>query len=71
MNVGEAFLHDPENSDFQILRESPEIGREIEINLNLAAFGEPFHKQTKSRRETDFIQQRWMQQMRDSAEFAG
>src|SRR6266567_8772187 len=70
VNVREALLNDPENGGFQILRETPQILWQIEINCDLAAFGKPIQVRTKTRGEPNFIQQWWMKQMGDGAQFS-
>jgi hypothetical protein len=68
MNVREAFLHNPENSGFQFLRESLETIWNFQSYFDFAALFKPFQKQTETGRKTNLIQQRGMQQMRDRAQ---
>jgi hypothetical protein len=65
MNVREAFLHNPENGGFQFLWESPKTIWNFQSYFDFAAFFKPFQEQTQTRRKTNLIQQRRMQQMSD------
>ena len=70
VNVREALLNDPENGSFQILSETPQILWELQIDFDLAPFCKPIQVRTKTRGEPNFIEQWWMQQMRDGAQFS-
>jgi hypothetical protein len=60
MNVGQAFLHKAEYNEFHLGWESPEIVRNLQINLQTAALRKTLHVPTQRGRYTSFIQQRWV-----------
>src|SRR5580693_3722574 len=68
MDVGEAFLHDAEYRGFEIARETAEIGGQIEVDPNTAAFGKSFEIEAQGGGKANFIQQRRMKQVRNGAE---
>jgi hypothetical protein len=49
MDVGETFLHDSENCEFQIRGKPPKIVRDVEINRNAAALRDALQVPTESR----------------------
>jgi hypothetical protein len=65
VNVREAFLHDAENSGFQFLWEPLELIGNFQGYFDFAALAKSFQEQTETRRKTDLIQKRRMQQMSD------
>jgi hypothetical protein len=70
VNVREALLNDPKNGGFRILLETSQILWQLQIDSDLAAFCKPLQVRTKTRGEPNFIEQGWMQQMRDGAQFS-
>lgn len=71
VNVGEAFLHHAENRGFRFPWQTPEIFREIQVDLDLAAQREAIHIPAQGGGEPRFVEQRWMQQVRNRAHFGG
>src|SRR5437879_6470384 len=69
VNVGDRLLDYPENGRFQFLGESPEIIGDFQIHSDLAAICKTVQVDAKSRRESYFIQQWRMEQMRNGTHF--
>src|SRR5579859_995446 len=68
-HVGHGFLNDTKYCSFQFRRKPRELRwLYIKRSLDTAAFCEPFEQPTEGRDETDFIQQRWMEEMRNASD---
>jgi len=63
MDIGEAFLHHPEDGELHFFGKPLEALWDVELRYDLAAFGESLDVAVKRRGETCFIQQRRMQQV--------
>src|SRR5579864_700686 len=68
-HVGHSFLNDTKYCGFQFGRKPRELRRlYIKRSLDAAAFCKPFEQPMQGRDETDFVQQRWMEEMRNAAD---
>src|ERR1700674_2114984 len=70
MNIGETLLHGPENRRFRFAAEPLKIRGDLQIHLNLAAFGESVCVPAESRSESRFIQQWGMEQVENRADLS-
>src|SRR5882762_4799713 len=66
MNIGEALLHNPKDGELHLLGHARKLLRDVELCIDLAAFGESFNIAAKRRCKTCSIQQGRMQQMGNS-----
>ena len=57
MNVGQAFLQNTKHGQFKVGRESAEVIRNIERNLQATTFRQPLHIPLNRLRQTTFVQQ--------------
>ena len=71
LNVGEAFLHDAEECDFDGLRQAAEVLGKDEFGFNAAAFTEAVNIFLEGGDQAKFIEQRRMQQVGEGANLAG
>src|SRR5208283_937200 len=63
MNVGEAFLQNPEHGGLDFIRETGNGFRNVQRNVDAAALREPFHIPANRRGQTGFIEQGRMEQI--------
>src|SRR5215510_15817468 len=71
VNVGKAFLHEPENGRFGISGPAAEIFGEIEVDGDFAALGEAFDIDLERGAKSHFIEQGRMEEMGNGANIAG
>ena len=58
VNVRETLLNDPENGGLRILRETPQILWQLQIDFDLGAFCKPIQVRPQSRGEPNIVEQR-------------
>ena len=61
-NVAEGLLDDAERAQFDVAREAPDLGGDVEINLSNAMRLQAGDVHAQSRRQAHFLEQRRMQQ---------
>src|SRR5258708_161534 len=71
MNVGQTFLHNAKEGNFQVTRQATEILGQLQIDIDLAALAESVDIPLQSRFQADLIEQRGMQKMRDGPNLDG
>jgi len=71
LNVGETFLNDAEESDFERLRETLEINLSNELRVNATAFAETVDVFLEGGDEAEVVEKRGMEEVGKSADFAG
>jgi len=71
LDVGEAFLNDAEEGYFNELRQAAELFGKDKFGLNAAAFAETADIFLERGDKAEFIEQRRMQEIGESADFAG
>ena len=69
MNIGKAFLQNPEQDEFTVSGRALHSFRDIAIDLNSAAAGKSLDKPTSGGSDAGFIEQGRMQQVRGGANF--
>src|SRR5215813_1072628 len=69
MNIGQTFLEDSKHCQFQVRRQTAEIGRDFEVRRGLAALRKSFQVPGNGRLQTQLIQHRGVHQMRNGACF--
>jgi hypothetical protein len=69
MNIGKAFLQNPEQDEFTVSGRALHSFRDIAIDLNPAAAGKSLDKPTSGGSDAGFIEQRRMQEVRCGANF--
>src|SRR6266496_1926534 len=65
VNVGPTLLKNSEQSNLDGLRQAGKVGRNVQRYGYSAALRKPSHEPAGSRGEAGFIQQRWMEQVRE------
>ena len=70
LDVGETFLNDAEESNFERLRQALELGIGNELGLNPAAFAEAVGVLLEGGDETKIVEERRMEQVGERADFA-
>jgi hypothetical protein len=70
VDVGERFLHDAENREFQLFFETAEFVGDMDADGNAAAFGEEFRVGSDRAGQAGFFQQRRMKERGNEADFA-
>ena len=71
VDVGERFLHDTEECSLHVCREAAEVGREFQLNVDLAALGKTLDVPAQSRGQSQLIEQGRVKQVGDGAQFLG
>jgi hypothetical protein len=70
MNVGERFLNDAENGEFEFFFEAAEVFVDVDGDRDAAAFGEQFGVSADGSNQARFFKQRRMKERRNEANFA-
>ena len=70
MNVGERFLDDAKQCDFEVARHAGEIGRDVDADTKAGTIGEVANVGSEDGTETGFFEQRRMQKSGDGTNFA-
>ncbi|HEY0701675.1 MAG TPA: hypothetical protein VGD60_02810 [Candidatus Acidoferrales bacterium] len=70
VNIGERFLDDAENSEFEFLFEAAEVISKVYGDGDTSTFGKELGIGSNRRHQTGFLQEWWMQERRDEADFA-
>src|ERR1700722_2893168 len=71
LDVGEAFLGDAEERGFGNLGKAPKTGEEFEGSFDAVAFAEPVDVFLERGGEAEVVEQRWMEEVGEGADFAG
>jgi hypothetical protein len=70
MNVGERFLNDAENGEFEFFFEAAEVFVDVDGDRDAAAFGEQFGVSGDGSDQARFFKKRRMKERRNEANFA-
>src|SRR2546427_7427805 len=71
MDVGKRFLQDAEKHELRFIAEPMQIFRDLHLHMDAAALGEALHVPTHCRCQPQFVEQRWVKQIRNGAQFRG
>ena len=71
LNIGESFLDDAEESGFDGLRQAIESGQDEKLGIDAAAVGETLRVFLEGGDEAEIIEERRVEEVRESTDFAG
>src|SRR4029077_15724973 len=67
MNVAERLLNDAKNGQLDGLRETANLGSDLKVHCDFGALGKTINHPASGRDQARFVEQRWIQKLRESA----